>query len=244
MEDKKIVITGGATGMARASALLCARHGAKVVIADINVAEGENAVSDIRAAGGSAWFHETDVSNEEDVRSLMEKAEKAMEGITSLVTAAAIARDSLVPVDEFLTSTWQQHIDINLTGSFLAAKYAVPALKKAGGGVIVMIASGAGVRGGSSIVAYGASKGGVNGLGMTLEQSLAGDNIRVNVLCPGNIATPLKLGIISQQVERVGDEANESSQIAGLGTPDGMAKVITFLLSDDAEYIRGAIFTR
>jgi len=154
---------------------------------------------------------------------------------------AAIAKDSLLPVDEFLTSTWEQHIDINLTGSFLAAKYAVPYLRKAGGGVIVMVASGAGVRGGSSIVAYGASKGGVNGLGMTLEQALSGDNIRVNVLCPGNIATPLKLGIIDQQVERVGDQANETGQIAGLGTPDGMAKVIRFLLSDDADYIRGPI---
>jgi NAD(P)-dependent dehydrogenase (short-subunit alcohol dehydrogenase family) len=244
MQDKKIVITGGATGMARASALLCAEHGAKIVIGDINVTEGKSTVSDIQKSGGEAWFYQTDVSNEEQMRSLIENAARHMGGITSLVSAAAIARDSLVPVDEFLTSTWEQHIDINLTGSFLAAKYAVPYLRKAGGGVIVMIASGAGVRGGSSIVAYGASKGGVNGLGMTLEQALAGDNIRVNVLCPGNIATPLKLGIIDQQVERVGEDANETTQIAGLGTPDGMAKVIRFLLSDDADYIRGAIFTR
>ena len=107
-----------------------------------------------------------------------------------------------------------------------------------------MIASAAGVSVGSSIVAYGASKGDVNGLGLTLEQSLAEENIRVNVLCPGNIATPLKLGIIDQQREMLGEAANEASQIAGLGTPDGMAKVIRFLSFDDAEYVRGTIFTR
>ena len=230
--------------MARATALICARHGAKITIGDINAADGDSVVAQIRDAGGEAWFRQTDVSKDTDVRSLMETAERDMGGINSLVTAAAIARDSLVPVDEFLKATWEEHIDINLTGSFLAAKYAVPAMRRARGGVIVMIASAAGVSVGSSIVAYGASKGGVNGLGLTLEQSLAEENIRVNVLCPGNIATPLKLGIIDQQKEMLGEAANEASQIAGLGTPDGMAKVIRFLISDDAEYVRGTIFTK
>ena len=244
LEGKRVVITGGATGMGRATALVCGRQQARVVVADVNDSDGEAAVARIRRDGGEAWFVHTDVSDEGQVESLMGEADRLMGGIGALVTAAAIARDSLVPVDEFPKGTWDLHMDINLTGTFLAAKYAVPAIRRGGGGVIVMIASGAGVRGGSSIVAYGASKGGVNGLGMTLEQALGKDNIRVNVLCPGNISTPLKLGIIAQQVERVGAAADESSQIAGLGSPDGMAKVIRFLLSDDAEYVRGAVFTR
>ena len=79
---------------------------------------------------------------------------------------------------------------------------------------------------------------------MTLERALAEDNIRVNALCPGGISTPLKLGIIENQVERIGEAANREQQIAGLGTPEGVAKVLKFLISDDADYLRGAVFTR
>ena len=91
--------------MARATGLICARHGAKITIGDINAAEGDSAVAQIRDAGGEAWCHQTDVSNDADVRSLMETAERDMGGINSLVSAAAFARDSLVPVDEFLNAT-------------------------------------------------------------------------------------------------------------------------------------------
>ncbi len=94
------------------------------------------------------------------------------------------------------------------------------------------------------MVAYGASKGGVHGLGMTLEGALASDNIRVNVLCPGQIATPLKLGIIEQQVARIGEAADREGQMAALGTPEGVALVLAFLLSKDADYVRGTVFTR
>ena len=109
---------------------------------------------------------------------------------------------------------------------------------------MLLIASGAGVTGPSSIVPYGATKGGVNGLGMTLEQQLESDNIRVNVLCPGNIKTPLKLGIVNEQVEKIGRRAQRDMQLSGLGTPEGVSSVIAFLLSNQADYVRGNIFTR
>ena len=104
MENKKIVITGRETEMARVTGLICARQGAKITIGDINAAEGES-VAQIRDAGGEAWFHQTGVSKDADVRSLMETVERDMGGINSLVSAAAFARDSLVPVDEFLNAT-------------------------------------------------------------------------------------------------------------------------------------------
>ena len=91
--------------MARATALICARHGAKITIGDINAAEGDSTVAQILDAGGEAWFHQNGVSKDADVRSLMETVERDMGGINSLVSAAAIARDSLVPVDEFLNAT-------------------------------------------------------------------------------------------------------------------------------------------
>ena len=100
--------------MARATCLICARHGAKITIDDINAAERESAVAQIRDAGGEAWFHQTGVSKDADVRSLMETIERDMSGTNSLVSAGAIARDSLVPVDEFLNATSEQLQSVGL----------------------------------------------------------------------------------------------------------------------------------
>ena len=244
LDGKKIVITGGATGIGRATAVHCASEGARVVVADVNRRDAEDCVAQIRSGGGEAWFLQADVSSESEVQSLMAEAERLLGGIDVLVTAAGIARDALVPVDELLTEGWDRTISVNLKGAFLSAKHAVPALRRAGGGVIVLIASGAGVKGGSSMVAYGASKGGVNGLGMTLEARLAPDNIRVNVLCPGGITTPLKLYNIEEQARARGDAYRQEEQIALLGDPEGVARVLGFLVSDAADYVRGAIFTR
>ena len=241
---KKLVITGGATGIGRATALHCAGEGATLVLADVKERDAEDCAASIRDAGGAAWFVKADVSCEADVASLMAEADRLMGGINALVTAAGIARDALVPVDELSSEGWDRTIEVNLRGSFLCAKYAVPAIRRAGGGAIVMIASGAGVKGASSMVAYGASKGGVNGLAMTLEPALARHDIRVNVLCPGGIATPLKLRNIEEQARATGDSFRREEQIAGLGDPEGIAKVLGFLVSDAADYVRGAVFTR
>jgi NAD(P)-dependent dehydrogenase (short-subunit alcohol dehydrogenase family) len=244
LDGKRVVITGGATGIGRATAMYCAGKGARVVVADVSRRDAEDCVAQIRSAGGEGWFLHADVSSEPEVESMMAEAERLMGGIDALVTAAGIARDTLVPVDELPTEGWDITIEVNLRGTFLSAKHAVPALRRAGGGVIVLIASGAGVSEASSMVAYGASKGGVNGLGMTLEAALAPDAIRVNVLCPGNIATPLKLRIVEEQAGARGDEYLPEEQIARLGDPEGMARVLGFLVSDAADYVRGAVFTR
>lgn len=244
LEGRRIVVTGGATGIGRATAMHCAAMGARVVVADVNDADGADCAAEIAAAGGQAWFMRTDVSVESEVQRLMEEAARHMGGIDGLVTAAGIARDSMVPVEDVAEQVWDDTIDINLKGSFLAAKYAVPAIRSAGGGVVVMISSGAGVKGASSTVSYGASKGGVNGLGMTLEAKLRDEGIRVNVLCPGEIATPLKLGIIEQQAQAAGESVRLRQENTDLGEPEGVARVIGFLLSDDAAYVRGAVFTR
>lgn len=244
LKGRKIVITGGATGIGRATALRCAGEGAQVVVVDINATDGRSAQEEIRAEGGQGWFVRTDVTDAVQVASAMETAASHMGGVNGLVAAAGVLHESLVPVDEVPLDEWDLTISVNLRGAFLASKYAVPAMKSSGSGVIVLIASGAGVKGGSSDVAYGASKGGVNGLGMTLEHQLAPDGIRVNVVCPGNISTPLKLGAIEQQVERFGEVADRERQIAGLGSPDGVARLLAFLLSDEADYVRGTLFTR
>ena len=135
-------------------------------------------------------------------------------------------------------------VGVNLTGSFLVAKAVVPAMKRAGRGVIILVASGAGVRGGSSSVAYGSSKGAVHGLAMVLEPQLAPLGIRVNDVCPGSLDTPLKRQNVIDGAVAHGEDPDAALARAGLGDPRGVARVLAFLASDDADYVRGSIFTR
>ena len=133
---------------------------------------------------------------------------------------------------------------MNLKGSFLSAKYVVPAMRRMQGGVIVLVASRAGVKSPSNMVGYTSSKGGVHGLGLTLEDGLSKDRIRVNVLCPGSIDTPLKRRNFEDNIRASGDVSQRHAMIDGLGDPNGVAQVLTFLVSDYADYVRGAVFTR
>lgn len=245
LKDKVTLITGAATGIGRASAIAFAREGAKVVVADINEVEGKRTVEEIEAEGKESLFLSADVSRATDVVGLMEKIEESHASLDVLVCAAGILLDAGVMIDKFAEESWEQVIDVNLKGSFLCAKHAFPLLKKNGGGVVLLLASGAGVRGPSSSLAYGASKGGVNGLAFTLARQVEPFAIRVNVVCPGSIATPLKLRTMDELAEREGRFAEEvSSEKNLLGEPEGVAKVLAFLASDDAAYVRGSIFTR
>jgi len=244
LQTKRVLITGGATGIGRAAVKRCTEEGAQVVFGDINAKAGEELAFALNENGKPVFFLETDVTISDSCSSLVDRAHKLMGGIDCLLTAAAIARGALTPIDEFPDEEWLGHLNVNLTGTYYIAKRVVKVMRENGGGVIILIASGAGVTGPSSIVPYGATKGGVNGLGMTLAKQLEPDNVRVNVLCPGNIDTPLKLGIINEQVEKIGGRAQGDTQFSGLGTPEGVSSVIAFLLSNQADYVRGNIFTR
>ena len=243
LKDKTIVITGGATGIGRATAIYCANEGARIVVGDLNIDEGNKTVQSIIENGGEAYCLPLDISQEEEVHRFMTFSEKQLGRIDVLINPAGILQGSLVPIEEFDLSIWDSVINVNQKGTFLAVKHVVPIMKKTGKGVILLIASGAGVAGGSSSVAYGSSKGGVHGLRMSLERQLAQHDIRINDVCPSSINTPLKLGVIKQQVARIGKEANEKVQIASLGSAEGVAKVLAFLASDDAAYVKGTIFT-
>ncbi len=244
LNDKVAVITGGSTGIGAATAIEYARAGAKVVFGDINETDAEETVRAIREAGGVARFLRTDVMVEAEVADLMKTANTEFGGIHVLVTAAGILRGPSVRIDEFETATFDSVIDVNLKGTFFALKHAVPIMRGCEGGVILCIASGAGVRGGSSSVAYGSSKGGVNGLVMVVESQIS--PIRIHTICPGGLATPLKLGQIAESARREGRDPDAAVADArkSLGDPAGVARVLTFLASDAGSYTRGQIFTR
>ena len=244
LNDKVAVITGGSTGIGAATAIEYARAGAKIVFGDINETDAEETVRAIREAGGVARFLRTDVMVEAEVAALMKTANTEFGGIHVLVTAAGILRGPGVRIDEFETATFDSVIDVNLKGTFFALKHAVPIMRGCEGGVILCIASGAGVRGGSSSVAYGSSKGGVNGLVMVVENQIS--PIRIHTICPGGLATPLKLGQIAESARREGRDPDAAVADArkSLGDPAGVARVLTFLASDAGSYTRGQIFTR
>ena len=246
LTDKVAVITGASTGIGAATALAYADAGAKVVMADINDLDGQETLKLIVNNGGEAKYYHTDVTSETDVSTLMQASENVYGRIDTLVTCAGVLQGANVRIEDFDAATFDTVVDVNLKGTFYALKHAVPIMGNSGGGVILCIASGAGVRGGSSSVAYASSKGGVNGLVMTVVNQVASLNIRMHTICPGGLATPLKLGQIAQSAKREGKDpdAAVANAVKSLGDPAGVARVLTFLASDEGSYVRGMISTR
>jgi len=242
LKDRVIVVTGGASGIGRAAAACCAREGARVAVVDLDEKGVEGCVMGIEEDGGQASGFCVDVQDERRVRRLFDEIGQEYTQIDGLVHAAGILEGVLVPIDEFEELTWDRVIDINLKGSFLMSKYSVPLLEKMGGGVLVLVSSVAGVKGGSSSVAYGSSKGGVHGLSLVLASQLAGRNIRVHAVCPGALATPLKLRQVEKSAKASGKDFEAAKR--ALGDPAGVGRVLAWLVSDEAEYVRGTIFTR
>jgi NAD(P)-dependent dehydrogenase (short-subunit alcohol dehydrogenase family) len=246
LQRKVAVITGGARGIGGATAQLFAREGARVVIGDVLADEGETTAAAIRAASGEALFVRTDVTRETECAALMAAAVDRYGRLDALVCCAGVLRGAFLQPEELDADTFASVLDINVKGTYLAVRTAVPWLRKAGGGVVLLLASGAGVRGPSSSLAYGASKGGVHGLAMTLEPRLAPAGIRVHDICPGGIATRMKLDNVADGARHAGASVEQALARAeqSLGDPAGVASILAFLASDEADFVRGTIHTR
>lgn len=240
LTSKIILVVGGASGIGRATVELVAARGATVIVADVDEKAGAEVAQSI-----GARFIPVNVADETSVKALYTQVEAAYGRLDVLLHCAGILLGAFVPLDELSTETFRKVVEINTTGSFMSAKYAAPLLRKAGKGVIVLVSSGA-ATGGSSSFAYGPSKGGVHSLGIVLANALAANNIRVNVLAPGNINTQMKRSVIAADVQRKGrpEEFEKAVVDSNLGTPEGMARVLAWLASDDADYVRGVISTR
>jgi NAD(P)-dependent dehydrogenase (short-subunit alcohol dehydrogenase family) len=238
LTGKTVLVVGGAQGIGRATAELCAERGARVVIADLNAEQGAQV-----AAATRGTFYSVNVADEESVRALFERITSDHGKLDALLQTAGVLRGPYIPIEEFDLSMFRNVMDINVIGSFLCAKYAVPLLRASGRGVIVLVSSLASVMGSSSY-AYGTSKGGVDALGVTLAAKHEADNIRVNVVRPGNISTAMKLSVIEEDARRRGQDYDKMVAGFGLGEPRGVAQVLAWLASDDADYVRGALHTR
>ncbi len=246
LQGRVVVITGGAQGIGEATTRLCAERDALVIIADLNREGGERVAADICNQGGLAESIATDMRDAEQVKRLFEAVHQHHGRVDALICAAGVLKGPYLQPEEFPLEDFEVVVDVNVKGPFLCARYGAPLLEASGHGVMIIVASGAGVVGPSSSLAYGASKGGANGLGMTLQNHLAPRGIRVNVICPGNIVTNMKMSVEIVRAQREGQPVEEAVAQAkqNYGVPIGVARVIAFMISDEADYLRGTLFTR
>jgi len=243
LKNKKIIITGSATGIGKSvTARLCA-FGAKVAALDINKEKGAETVFNAIEYGGDIKFFEIDVKNEISVKKNIQEATGWLGGIDVLIHIAGILEGADTEINNFPEDIWNKVIDVNLRGSFLVTKYVSKIMIKQNSGVIILTSSGAGVHGGSSSYAYGSSKGGVHGLSLVLEQNLSKYNIRVNDVLPGSVKTPLKVKNV-KDTHKNNDKLSVDQRIEELVSPDEISKVYAFLASDEASMIKGSIRTK
>jgi len=236
-EGKVALVTGGAAGIGRATALAFAREGAKIVIADINVAGGEETVKMIRDAGGEAIFIKTDVRISDEAKNMADRAVEAFGRLDIAFNNAGINEDA-VTISRCAEDSWERMIDTNLTGVFLCMKYELPKMRDSGGGCIVNMASVVGLVGDGSHPAYSGSKHGVVGLTRTAALVYARAGVRINAVCPGPTLTPLIHKLIDGQPE-VEKMLLSHVPMNRIAQPEEIAKAVLFLCSDDASYITG-----
>ncbi|MFN8623334.1 MAG: SDR family NAD(P)-dependent oxidoreductase [Chloroflexota bacterium] len=239
----RVLITGGASGIGRAATLLLAQRGSRVMALDVADAEGETLAAEAKVPRERLIYRHADVSSEADVTAAVADAVERWGAIDALIAAAGIMRGQATALPDLDEATWDLVVDVNLKGAFLAAKHAGAAMLPAGRGVIVLVGSKAGVSVGSGSFAYGASKGGIHGLAMTLDRHLGPKGIRVNDVCPGDVDTPLFRRSIAEAVQKGADPAWAEEVLSKLTPPAQVAELLAWLVTDAAACVRGTIFT-
>jgi NAD(P)-dependent dehydrogenase (short-subunit alcohol dehydrogenase family) len=237
VEDKVAIVTGGGSGIGRATANRYAEHGADVVVADIDVEDGERTAAEITADGGEATFVETDVADPGDVQSVIEAARMEYDGIDVMVNNAGI-EGPLSDIDEYDDEDFARVIDVNLKGVWYGTKYAIQAMLKNGGGAIVNTASVAALVAVPGRGGYGATKAGVSNLTKTAAVEFARDDIRVNAVAPGVVKTPMQQRARDVKLDRP-DRYIKQEAMEGGSDPVELANAILFLGSGLAYRITG-----
>ena len=239
LEGRVAIVTGGGSGIGRATAVLLAREGAGVVVADISKDGGEETVKRIRAGGGEATFVGTDVSDPGDVERLVDSTIERYRGLDIVHNSAGVVIP--VRVTEITDEIWNRTLDINLKGTMLCCKFAIPKMIERGAGSIVNMASMNGLVASPGQSPYCASKGAVVMLTRQMAIDYAPDKIRANCVCPGEVNTPMIQGFLNSTPD---PEATRQRLLARIpwqrmAEPEEIARTVLFLASDDASYITG-----
>jgi len=239
LTGKRALITGGASGIGRATALLFAREGAAVAVADVDQANGEAVVREIVEQGGRAIFIRCDVTQAADCERAVAQAVGALGGLDVLFNNAGIIRRAAVT--ETSEADWERVMAVNVKSVFLMSRYAVPAMAQAGGGAIINTASGWGLVGGRKAAAYCASKGAVVLLTKAMALDHGEQNIRVNCICPGDTDT----GMLRNEAQQLGEPIErflvESAQrpLQRIGRPEEIAQAALYLASEASSFVTG-----
>lgn len=234
LKNKIAIVTGGSSGIGRASSMLFAKEGAKVVVADINDKTGEDVVKTINMNSGEATYVHCDVTKEDQAKNLITKTVEKYGRLDVLYNNAGIGMVKLLP--EMTEQEWDRIFNINVKGAFFCSKYAIPQMKKQGRGAIVNTASNWGLIAYPHWPAYCATKGAVVMLTKALAIDHAPDNIRVNCVCPGNIDTPL----LRAGIDAEGSFEEATKTMGRLAKPEEVAYLALFLASDESSYVTGA----
>jgi NAD(P)-dependent dehydrogenase (short-subunit alcohol dehydrogenase family) len=235
--DKVFLVTGGASGIGKATALRFAREGARVVIGDISQEGGRQTVKEINQLGGKAIFVPTDVSKSHEVETLIKRSIEVYGRLDFALNNVGIGHTSSL-THEIPEEMWDHVISVNLKGIWLCMKYELPQMMRQGSGVIVNMSSIGGLIGGPGLAAYGASKGGINQLTKVTALEYARFGIRVNAVCPSITMTPLTEGSVKESPETF--KAMIDNQPLGRpAQPEEMASVVFWLCSDESSYVNG-----
>jgi NAD(P)-dependent dehydrogenase (short-subunit alcohol dehydrogenase family) len=238
LEGKRALITGAASGIGRATAILFAEEGAALVLADVDRARGEATVTEIEAVGGRAIFVECDVTRAEDCERAATLAADRLGGIDVLVNAAGmVIRRSILELKE---DEWDRVLDVNAKSVYLMSRHCIPRMGK--GGSIVNLGSGWGIVGGPKAVAYCASKGAVVLTSKAMAIDLGAQGIRVNCLCPGDTDTAMLRQEASQLGVAEAEFLRQAAQrpLGRIGAPREIAQAAVFLASNASSYMTGA----
>ncbi len=241
--NKVVIVTGGAKGIGRGICWAFAEAGANVMCADVDAGAGAQLVDEAGALSGDIRFHEADVSKAGLCQELVNATVAQWGGLDILCNNVGIQpTNSYLPAHELPEELWDRIIDVNLKSRFLMVKYAIPEMKKRGGGVIINTASVQGIQSANNVPAYAASKGGDLSLVRQLALDYAADNIRVLAVNPGTIDTPL----VAEAAEAMGSTTAELSKtwaaahpLGRIGQPSDIGTVVRFLASDEASFMTG-----
>lgn len=240
LAGKVAVITGAATGIGKAAALLFAQEGARVVAADINEAGGEQIVETVKANQGEAIFVKSDVTQTDQVERLMLTAKDMFGKIDILYNNAAV--NHFARLTDTSEEAWDRVMAVNVKSIFLCCKAAIPIMQENGGGVIINTASAAAIVGLRNLAAYTASKGAVLQLTKNMALDYAADNIRVNALCPGVTATEMTLKVIadSPDPQAARERFDSGRPLKRMAEPIEIARAALYLASDESSFMTGA----
>ncbi len=234
LENKVAIITGAGSGIGKETALLFAREGAKVVVADVNEKGGNETVAEIKK-NGEGFFAKLDVTNREQSKQMVKTTLEKYGKIDVLINNAGIVQDAFL--SKMTEEQWDKVINVNLKGVFNCAQAVVEAMMNQGNGVIINTSSIVGLNGNVGQVNYAATKAGLIGMTKTLAKELGKKGIRVNAVAPGFIATPMT----SNVPEKILEMMKEKTPLRRLGEPKDVAYAYLYLASDEARFINGAV---